>query len=87
MEVHLLPLIKKCCKTCPFKENDKGIWGDVDLANKVIERNLFKSQQTCHSSSPNTKEDTMRCRGYFDYSFDIYKKMGLEPEKHMKNIS
>ena len=68
-----LPVMVKHCKTCPFKPDEKGIWRDVDQANKVIERTLFKAQQICHHSESNN-----RCKGAFDFNFEIYKRLGLE---------
>ena len=77
-----LPVIKSHCKTCPFKPTKSG-WLNVDLANKVIERNLFKSQQICHGTEGENRAANNRCKGYFDYSFEIYKRMGLDPEKNL----
>lgn len=42
-----LPVMKACCKTCPFKEVD-GKWQNMELANTVISRTLFKAQQIYH---------------------------------------
>lgn len=79
------PIMQKCCKTCPFKEDDRGLMQNVELANTVIGRNLFKGQQMCHSTRKTLEgKDTHRCRGYYDYSFEIYKRMGLEPDKNLK---
>lgn len=50
MQVCNLPVMKSRCKTCPFKENNKRIWQNVELANTVIARNLFNSQQICHGT-------------------------------------
>lgn len=79
------PLMKECCKSCPFKENERGLMQNVELANTVIERNLFQSQQMCHSTRKTLEgKDTHRCIGYYRYSFEIYKRMGLEPEQNLK---
>lgn len=67
-----LPKMKKHCKSCPFKYNDKGVFQDVDLANRVTERTLFKAQQTCHNTN-----DTTRCKGSWDHNFEIYKRLGF----------
>lgn len=83
--VHEMPVMARCCNTCPFKENARGVWQDMELANAVIERNLLKSQQVCHHPRIKGKEETHRCRGYYDYAFAIYERMGLEPEKHLLN--
>lgn len=79
-DVSKLDVMQSHCKTCPFKPDKLGRWRYTELANRVIERNLFKSQQTCHST-----DDTTRCKGYYDYAFDIYDKLGLDPAKHFKN--
>ena len=83
--VHELDVMKSCCKTCPFKKNKEGEWQNPELAATVIQRNLFQSQQICHGTEGKNREPNNRCKGYYDYSFDIYQKMGLEPEKHMLN--
>lgn len=80
-----LPVMKVCCKTCPFNLNNKNHWQDIELASKVIERNLFKSQQICHGTEGKNRKPNNRCKGYYDYSFEIYQKLGLEPEKHFLN--
>lgn len=84
-DVSQLPVMKACCKTCPFKPNSEGYWQNPELANKVIERNLFNSQQICHGTEGKKREAHNRCKGYYDYAFDIYQRMGLEPEKHLIN--
>lgn len=79
------PIMSKCCKSCPFKQDEKGLMQNVKLTNTVIGRNLFKGQQMCHSTRPTIDgDDTHRCRGYYDYSFEIYKRMGLNPEENLK---
>lgn len=84
-DVYKLPVMNKTCKTCPFRKNDKNCWQNMELAQTVIERNLFKSQQICHGTEGLNREAKNRCRGYFDYSFMLYKKMGLNPEVNLKN--
>lgn len=84
-EVHKLDVMKACCKTCPFRKNDKGEWQNTELASEVIERNLFNSQQICHGTEGKDREPNNRCKGYYDYAFEIYQNMGLEPEKHLLN--
>lgn len=76
--------MKACCKTCPFKPNDKGVWQNVELANTVIGRNLFNSQQICHGTEGKNRKANNRCKGYYDFAFEIYKRMNLEPEKNLK---
>lgn len=65
------PVMKAHCKTCPFKEVD-GKMQDPELANRVIERTLFKAHQLCHGTA-----NTTRCKGSFDYNFVIYDRMGF----------
>ena len=84
-EVSKKDIMVKCCKTCPFKKDENGVWRDGRLANEVIQRNLFKSQQICHHPRTQGKEETHRCRGYYDYAFAIYSRLGLQPEKHLEN--
>lgn len=83
--VHNMPVMAKCCASCPFKENERGVWSNMELANTVIQRNLLKSQQICHHPRIKGKEETHRCRGYYDYAFTIYQRLGLDPEKHFLN--
>lgn len=84
MSVSDKPVMKSCCKTCPFKLNDKGVYQNMHLANQVIANNMFRSQQLCHNTRLDNIEETHRCFGYYQYSVEIYDKMGLEPKKHMK---
>lgn len=69
-----IPVMPNTCHTCPFKKDKNGEWQDEQLAEKVIGRCLFRSRQICHHNSP---EQTHQCRGYYDYSTTIYKKMNL----------
>lgn len=80
-----LPVMAKHCKTCPFKCNDEGEWQDINLASTVIQRNLFQSQQICHGSEGKNRKATHRCKGYFDYAFDIYENLGMDPGKNLIN--
>lgn len=66
-----LPIMKVPCSTCPFKLVG-GKYQNMELANAVTERTLFKAQQTCH-----TVDDTQRCRGSYDFNKTIYDRMGL----------
>ena len=76
--VHLLPVMKSCCKTCPFKPDENGRWADVKLANEVISRTLFKAQQICHGTEGKNRKANNRCKGAYDNNFEIYKRLGLE---------
>jgi hypothetical protein len=78
MKVSELPVMKKCCKSCPFKLNEKGFYQDVELANKVIERTLFKGQQICHTTEGKNRKGKNRCFGAYQHNLEIYKRMGLE---------
>ncbi len=80
-----MPVMGSCCKTCPFKPDEKGIWQDTKLANEVIRRNLLKSQQICHHPKLHGKEETHRCKGFFDYAFEIYERLGFDPENNLIN--
>lgn len=73
MKVGGLPVMKVKCKTCPFREG-----GDQGLANTVIERNLFESQQICHGTEGENREANHRCRGAFDICKEIYTRAGME---------
>lgn len=79
-----MPVMKACCKTCPFRLDDNGRYQDTELANTVISRNLFQSQQICHHPRIKGGKETHRCKGYYDYAFEIYDRMGLEPAKNLK---
>jgi hypothetical protein len=78
-----LPIMKQFCKSCPFKPNERGVWQNAPLASKVIERTLFNSQQICHGTEGEKREPKNRCKGAYDYNFEIYKRLGLEPEKYL----
>ena len=73
-----VPVMKKHCKSCPFKPNDNGSWLDTKLANVVISRTLFKANQICHSTQGMNGEPNHRCKGAYDYNRMIYKRMGLD---------
>lgn len=72
-----LPVMKAHCKTCPFKQDEKGIMQNVELANEVISRTLFKAQQICHGTEGKNREPNNRCKGSYDYNFEIYKRLNL----------
>lgn len=72
-----LPVMIANCKTCPFKLNELGRWQDVELANKVISRTLFKAHQICHGTEGEKREWRNRCKGAFDYNMEIYSRMGV----------
>jgi hypothetical protein len=59
------------CHSCPFKPDERGIYQNPELANKVIERTLFKGQQICHG----TKNTTL-CRGARNYYLEFYSRLG-----------
>lgn len=84
MEVSDLPVMKSCCKTCPFKEVD-GRQQDPELAAAVVERTLFKAQKVCHGTEGENRKARNRCKGSHDYNVTLYKRLGMEPEKHMNN--
>jgi stalled ribosome alternative rescue factor ArfA len=71
-----LPIMPVFCKTCPFKQNERGVFQDNKLASKVIERTLFKSQQLCHKDAY-LSENQFRCKGSWDYNFEIYNRLGF----------
>jgi hypothetical protein len=71
-----LPVMKAHCITCPFRE-ENGKWQDVELANQVIQRTLFKGQQICHGTEGKNREPHNRCKGAYDHNYEIYKRIGL----------
>ena len=73
-----LPVNKVCCKTCPFRMVAPNLWQDIPLANKVIERTLFKGHQICHGTEGENREWKTRCKGAYDHNLEIYKRLGLE---------
>lgn len=66
-----LAVMKKHCKSCPFKCVN-GVWQNVELANEVIKRNLFKGQQICHGTEGPNREPRNRCKGSFEHNEQIY---------------
>lgn len=81
-----LAVMKKHCKTCPFKPNEKGHFQNPKLANEVIERTLFKAQQICHGTEGKNREPHNRCFGSFEYNSEIYERFGLDKEKFRDGI-
>jgi hypothetical protein len=72
-----LPIMKSCCKTCPFKEIN-GRMQDANLANKVTARTLFKGQQICHGTESENRKANNRCKGSYDYNYEIYSRLNLQ---------
>lgn len=83
--VSSLPVCKAKCSTCPFRENEEGQWQNATLAAEVIKRNLFKSQQICHGTEGKKRKARHRCKGYYDFAFGVYEKLGLDPGKNLIN--
>lgn len=67
-----LPVMKACCKTCPFRQDTNGREQDPRLAAQVTQRTLFQAQQICHGT-----EGKNRCKGSYDHNKTIYDRMGL----------
>jgi len=76
--VRYLPVMKKHCKTCPFKPDSRGVWNDPELAAVVTERTLFKGQQICHGTEGKEREPNHRCKGSFDYNGMLYERLGFD---------
>lgn len=76
IDVSTLPVMKSCCKTCPFKTDERGIMQDVALANQVTARTLFKGMQICHGTEGKNRKPNHRCKGSFDNNYQIYERMG-----------
>lgn len=76
-QVSDLPVMKACCKTCPFKKDQNGREQNSALANEVTQRTLFKAQQICHGTEGPNREPRSRCKGSFDNNVEIYKRLGL----------
>ena len=70
--------MKAFCKSCPFKPNDRGVWQNIELADKVISNTLFQGQQICHGTEGKNRKPNNRCKGSFDYNSEIYKRLGFE---------
>jgi len=79
IDVSTLPVMKSHCASCPFRANQKGHWQDVGLANEVIRRTLFKGHQICHGTETGKgRKPHNRCKGAYDYNFQIYQRMGCD---------
>jgi hypothetical protein len=73
-----LPVMKTCCKTCPFKEGENGRQRDAKLAAEVTNRTLFKAHQICHGTEGKNRKANNRCKGSYDTNMIIYKRLGVE---------
>ena len=73
-----LPVMKIHCKSCPFKLNKRGYWQNVELANVVIARTLFKGHQICHGTEKKNRIPRNRCKGAYDHNLVIYERMGYK---------
>lgn len=80
IEAKKLPVMKKCCKSCPFKTDEKGRQQDPELAAAVTQRTLFKANQICHSTEGVNRLPRNRCKGSYDFNRTIYKRMGMNLE-------
>lgn len=77
MDYTTLPVMKACCKSCPFKTDDTGKWQNIELASEVVNRTLFKGHQICHSTEGKNRDPHNRCKGLFDHNSEIYTRMGF----------
>lgn len=84
LDVSTLPVMKSHCESCPFKPDENGRWRDVELANKVVTRTLFQGQQICHGTEGKNRKPRNRCKGAYDHNFEIYERLGIQPEKYLK---
>lgn len=78
IDASTLPVMKAHCKTCPFKPNEHGRWQNVELANAVTSRTLFKSHQICHGTEGKNRKPNNRCKGSYDNNMVIYERMGFK---------
>jgi hypothetical protein len=78
VDASTLPVMKGYCKTCPFKPDENGRWQNVELANAVIARNLFKSHQICHGTEGKDRKPNNRCKGSYGHNMTIYERMGFK---------
>jgi hypothetical protein len=74
--VAALPIMPAHCESCPFREVN-GRWQNIELANQVTERTLFKGQQICHGSEGPNRLPRFRCKGSYDNNKIIYDRMNL----------
>ena len=82
-EIHQLPVMKACCATWPFKlVNGKHL--NPQLAGEVTQSTLFKAQQICHGTESDNRKPNNRCKGSYDHNFEIYQRLGLDPDKCLK---
>lgn len=70
-------VMKGICETCPFKEVN-GKWQNMELAQEVIRRTLFKAHQICHGTEGPKRKPRFRCKGAFDHNMQIYERMGYK---------
>lgn len=77
MKVSELPVMKSCCKTCPFRLDERGHMQNVELANIVTSRTLFKGQQICHGTEGKNRKANHRCKGSYDHNKTIYDRLNL----------
>lgn len=78
-DVSQLPVMKRHCKTCPFRPNENGLWCNPELANEVIARTLFKASQICHGTEGKNREPNHKCKGAYDHNMVIYRRLNMVP--------
>lgn len=77
IDASLLPIMPVCCKTCPFKLNEKGFFQNNELANEVTSTTLFKGHQLCHKDGYKKDKELFRCKGSFDENKQIYDRLNV----------
>lgn len=76
-----LPVAKKQCATCPFREGSKY----AGLRNELAEHAMTKNSRICHSTGSNainrsTGKKSLLCRGARDLQLAVFHGMGFISE-------
>ena len=79
INVSTLPIMKNFCKTCPFKPNKKGHWQNVELANEVTSRTLFKASKFVTERKEKTESRTIVAKVRLNTTKKFIKEWVLTP--------
>lgn len=72
-----MPVMRKQCATCPFRDGPNGRPIDCGLVAKVQERVLTTGSQICHHPRTKGKKQTHLCRGARDFQLNVLYRVGF----------
>jgi hypothetical protein len=75
MKPSIMPVMKKQCPTCPFRDTlDEDC---LEVRKNVVNRILHEASQICHHPALKGKKQTHLCRGARDIQLRYFKAIGF----------